>query len=116
MFKIYARRPHFVNRPNGERILHPNSRGIPFGVVVGKPIEDGKIAIGWSQCNPIDRFDKHLGTQMAVGRLEKDPIIIDQNTDPSEINIGNMDFKPRMRNTIQICVEEIRRKPNRYTS
>jgi len=39
----------------------------PIGIILA----DGKN-IGWSLCNPIDKFDKYIGTTIAMVRLGTD--------------------------------------------
>lgn len=40
----------------------------PHGVVVCVKQEDGKELFGYSLCNPLDKFDKKLGTAIALAR------------------------------------------------
>ena len=101
MLKMYARK----NDPN-----QPNSRGIPFGVVVGQPTEDGNVVIGWSQCSDSDHFDRNLGTTIAIGRLNRCPasgdLAVSGYNDPA--------WRQEFVDTVQRVVNEIKSNPERY--
>lgn len=115
MLKIYARRPIFQNRPNGERVIDPDSRGQPFGVILAKEIEGNKILVGWSQCSKADRFSKKIATELAENRMESEPIVMDfDGKFVGDIGILDDTWRPEMKQTMEKCVYEINRKPSRY--
>jgi hypothetical protein len=44
----------------------------PIGIVVAKKIDSDNVRIGFSLCNPKDKFDKVLGENIALNRAESD--------------------------------------------
>jgi hypothetical protein len=46
------------------RDLHNQSR------LVGCVVAIGSDKIGWSQCNPVDKFDKQRALKIAIGRAQ----------------------------------------------
>jgi len=59
-------------------------RGRPFGVIVAQSVGD-HVHVGWSQCNPSDTFQKDLGTQIAMGRMNKCPVIFNPEVCSTEV-------------------------------
>lgn len=96
----------------------PESRGNPMGVIVARPnVELGLVDIGWSQCSSQDHFNKDLGTQIAMGRLEKAPISISSENIAHGDNLRSIfpdSWNRRMINTLITVVKEISENPNRY--
>jgi hypothetical protein len=60
---------------NGIHAYVYNSRRHPVGVLAAVPSQDkpSEVVIGWSRCNNSagDRFDKHIGVQIAYERSLK---------------------------------------------
>ena len=48
-------------------IRHPHNHNQLVGCVVGI-CWNGEVRVGWSQCNPLDRFDKKLARRIALDR------------------------------------------------
>lgn len=46
-----------------------NKKGNRNGCLVAAKMDDGTIRVGFSLCHRNDEFDKHLGKQKAVGRM-----------------------------------------------
>ena len=44
----------------------------PIGVVVAKKINSDHVRLGFSLCNPKDKFDKVLGENIALSRADSD--------------------------------------------
>ncbi len=59
-----------------------NSKGNPIATVVSKKI-NGKIYYGVSKCCKDDRFEKEIGTAIALGRLH----VSSQRVDPLLTNV-----------------------------
>ena len=55
-----------VTLNGGMRAYLEETGGDPIGVIVST--ERGKV--GWSLCNPKDRFDKKLGKMIAINRAD----------------------------------------------
>lgn len=108
MLKMYMRR---------QDPSQPDSRGVPFGVLVAKPISDNVVRIGWSLCNPNDQFSKKMGTKIAVGRLESDAAIIQTLTNKGwksdhygDLNLDDTDVL----DTLCEISNEVNDRPQRY--
>ena len=52
--------------------IRKEKKGQPIGVVVAKKVSENKVRIGFSLCNPKDKFDKELGERIALSRAESD--------------------------------------------
>lgn len=44
----------------------------PIGIVVARKLSDEHVSLGFSLCNPKDKFDKELGEKIALSRAESD--------------------------------------------
>ena len=63
ILKRYARKR--ARTSMGEK----KGRGRPRGIVMLSFV-DGKAVFGWSLCHKNDKFEKKLGTKIALGRLQ----------------------------------------------
>jgi hypothetical protein len=81
------------------------TKGKPFGVVVA--IDEG--VIGYSICNPKDRWDKKRGIEIAVGRAMKSNDSIIHCSIPKHCNIPKKLF-----NKVDEVIEEIYEKSLTY--
>ena len=52
--------------------IRNEKNGQPIGIIVAKKVDDDKVRIGFSLCNPKDRFDKTLGEKIALSRAESE--------------------------------------------
>lgn len=57
-----------MNKPLIQYFYHPHDDTWRVGCMVALIGDDHKIHIGWSQCNPLDNFDKKVGRQIATAR------------------------------------------------
>lgn len=73
----------------------------PFGVVVAKD----KNEIGFSLCNPIDSWNKHIGLSIAFGRADKKSL----DDQISEITIYDYCRRERLYNTIYSVKERAKK-------
>lgn len=51
-----------------QHVKHPQNPSRYVGTVAAVIHIDGRVTTGFSQCSPLDEFDKHLGREKAVGR------------------------------------------------
>jgi hypothetical protein len=58
-----------VNKPPLiQYVMDPHDDTYRVGCLVALILPDGKIGVGWSQCNPLDNFSKKVARQIATQR------------------------------------------------